>query len=220
MKYTQVKIALLLVALSCSGASSQQIPGCLVNTGKYCSECILRKPLFPKQGCGPVVPESDHCESYYYKKATKKIACGQCKPGYALKPTGPNTVVCVPGKIKGCLLELSLPTGNVCYACSQKNFYAYFNSKTFAIACQALPQGVNPIENCQWGAELTSDNKPLCFKCEKGFTVEITLNKCQKSTIEGCLVAGAAGNTCGACDAYDGYSMQADKSCAKVGLTQ
>ena len=220
MKYTQIKIALLLAALSCSGASSQQIAGCLTNTGKFCSECYLRKPLAPKQGCGPVVPESDHCASYYYKQKTGKIACDQCKPGYALKPTGPNTVTCVPGKIKGCILEIDLPSENVCYACEEKEFYSYFDVKTQKIACQPLPQGYTPIKNCQWGAELSPTNEVLCFKCEDGFTASADLQKCHKSKIEGCWALNSDGRTCSECNGYAGYSMQADKSCAKVALTQ
>ena len=109
MKSTQQIITLLCLLALSSVAASQQIPGCQINTGKYCYQCFNRKPLAPKQGCGPLLPKSDNCEAYFYDDKAKRLSCGQCKAGYALKAIGVQKFKCVPSHIKGCLVEIDLP---------------------------------------------------------------------------------------------------------------
>ena len=173
MKSTLLKIALILAIFSVFYAeiASQYIPGCFSNTGKYCYECLNRKPLGPKQGCGPVLPKSDPCEAYLYQGSAGKIICAQCKPGYAIKPIGFTSVTCDPAKIKGCVFEIDTPSLNKCFACGQEGDYAFLNdAKTQKVTCRPLPKDIRPVKNCLWGS-IVSEFYAFCWRCKTGFAV-------------------------------------------------
>ena len=221
MKSNQTNLLVFNSALLVISTLSQQTGRCFdVSENKHCFSCYRSKPNGLKPGCGPLLPDSDPCSIYNYNNDKMIAECEVCKPGFAVQNDYGNKIpTCIQGSVQGCQFEVSIPGVNLCFACHQPGYYAQRTASLFDIACKPLPEGVKPIENCQWGGTYNPKQKEFgCYKCKAGYTLSQDHTMCTPWKIPGCSFR--SGNSCTTCDAYDGWSMQPDGTCLKSSSSQ
>ena len=119
------------------------------------------------------------------------------------------------GFIQGCRFQIDIQDYQLCISCQDRGFYVHKIAEK-PLFCGKLPEGMAPIENCQWGGIYdVKNNRITCFKCKNGYSLSRNLGRCFPWVLKGCLL-GASSTYCVECDVYDGWSMQADKTCAKA----
>ena len=216
-----------LLALFCllGNADAHHHQGCLfvekMPTFKEpsCESCYRRKPNAPVSvGCGPLVGDQDKCMFYEHIRSAKRTICARCLENYALDVT---TLTCVPGKIQGCNAEFLNPNGKRrCYSCTNGYAQLFQNNTSTCIPANQVDK---PIANCLWGGVYQKTTQPAainCYRCQAGYTVTFDSQKCEKGKFPGCLTSSKDGTRCEQCDVFDGFSMQPDFSCLKVGETK
>ena len=187
--------------------TSKPIPGCLQYdpVAKQCTTCYMR-PTSPTTGCGALKPNTNCL--YQQSGVGEAQLCKLCIPGFANTPVGQ----CVRGKIDNCVLTLSTAAdGLFCGACMH-GMYPSYNWK----ACvPAIGQQI--MQNCDWLGNAI--NHPYCIKCAKGYATGRYQYTCTKTDLVGCLTLDTTPGKCYKCNVFEGYSMQRDGSCKKVGQT-
>ena len=178
-----------------------------------CSFCYLSKPNYSNGECLDILPNNNN-SCRFYIDAFKTPRCQNCREGYYLTPTKDfSSFVCVkdPQYIKGCFQEQKV-LNKTCSIC-QGGFPADKGKK-----CVAFNQidTKDLIQHCLYGFRNSLGN--ACYRCEEGFTYDYIKRECLK-TGDGCLaVLRTNGRViCTGCDVYNGYEMQRDLSCKKVG---
>ena len=238
MRTTLNHLTPLLAALCLLGTSAtNNKQGCLYTTyipGRKeptCVECYHRKPNNPKgAGCGPLLPDSDTCAFYFNSPDAPALndGCTRCKPGYSLDTSAKQ---CTTGRIQGCVDEFTVNNypRPLCNGCLNGQYALTYYNNSYAKACVPASEVSAPIENCLWGGIYQRkrfnprDNRYIpavitCYRCKPGYSLTITSpERCVPAKFVGCLQIDRAGNGCAACDVYDGYSMQPEGSCLKVG---
>ena len=190
---------------------------------RICQECYRSKPN--GHGCGPLLSASDKCLFYFDFPDVGVKGCSRCRPGYALKNNQ-----CIGGTVQGCV-ENFYDSHQGIYECSGcSNGYAELegeSSVTSKCINSFFVQGA--IRNCLWGGNYRKGhydrlhNRHIppfvsCFRCKPGYTLHLNPSACRPSTKPGCLALSEDGTRCASCDVYDGYSMQPDFTCLRVGL--
>ena len=205
-----VALTLLLVTTALSGTTdlqqtSKPIPNCLRfdPTTKRCTTCYM-SPTSPTTGCGAYQPNN---KCFYQQSGVGEAQyCKLCIPGFANTPAGQ----CVKGNIDNCVFTLvTAEDGVFCGACMH-GLYPTFNLKGCGKA-----YGQNYMANCDWLGNAI--DHPFCLKCAKGYVSGRYQNACIKSDLVGCLRLDTTPGKCYWCNVYEGYSMQRDGSCKKVG---
>ena len=183
-----------------------------------CFDCYHRKPNAPsgKVGCGPLQSSQDRCAVYHYFETSNAVHCQQCKPGFAYYS---NTTSCLQGTIQGCVAEYKFTNSHYCTACANGQ-YALTLPNNAGSRCIPASQVKKPVPNCLWGGVYTNQDNyshATCARCKSGFALNFRTGACHTSSVPGCLSLDVSGKRCTACDVYDGYSMQPDFTCLKVG---
>ena len=210
------KILIVLLAVSASTLqTANQLPanfkGCISAGGGKCGGCYRRKLLPNNAGCGPLVPDSDHCEAYI-RNYKGKVVCQSCEKGYALISvpiplSNKVEIKCTPGSIFYCLDENIPNSGDQhkCYRCAE-GLYSV-SQTSFADVCIKIP---NAVPHCLEGGEATT-SPPYCAVCEEGYAVSVEGRQCVPTPQKGCWFATPQG--CVACNPFAGYSMGPDGKC-------
>ena len=215
MKFQKSSL-IVFVALAAT-ITANSFKGCISVVDGKCLQCLERHVYPNGTGCGPARPQNDTCLIYGYNRFEKKQVCSGCKTGYADQVTikGNKLIqTCVPGTIKGCLLEADIVVGNKttteCLACPN-NTYSVLNRTTRTSTCQKVAK---PVPNCFWGS--TSDAAGAkCARCKDGYAVDGLTNQCQDTVGAGCWIQ--LKGKCIACNPFEGFSIDANGLCFKTG---
>ena len=205
---------LLILLVVTKTITSGQYDGCVYTVGSDCQQCYRRHNRADRKGCGPLLPESDHCEIYTNKPSIdfNGQRCIKCKNGYSLvNHRGDVKSTCAPGIIKDCFFEVKSAFGeSYCHACNN-NEYAVYNT-TPRYYCKNLSPS---LSNCEIGGSVgePNPNHLNCYKCKTGFAVNFGKHNCVKPNLPGCLQNDLIGNNtvvkgCLTCDVYNGYHME------------
>ena len=208
-------IKLLILACVLAIVYTNQDQGCLSNTGKYCETCYQRKPLYPAQGCGPVLPDTDPCAFYRYEEKTQDFVCIRCKTGYILKLSSKDRSCQKVPFIPFCKFEYQIDNRNpICLVCENEK-YAVFDMFKNTYSCEPAKDVEHSDPNCLWGGG-AYQHYAQCYRCQEGYTSYKFTGVCKlekELNLVGCLKYDRG--KCQECDVYGGYSMQGDGSCLK-----
>ena len=207
---TAATVALLGFSL----ASNTQYQGCWRQVkNKGCEICYRRKPL--NKGCGPLVPESDPCETYELT-SDGRVYCFRCDSKHVLKlwELLHTDLRCeVKNTIKDC--TVAIITGQaknsppVCYGCLN-NQYILSNKRQ-----QCVSAGSKAIKNCEQGGWIIS-RTPTCLKCKAPYSLGRDNQSCEAPAAPGCFANDPSRKgACLICDVLNGYYMIPGGQCMK-----
>ena len=193
----------------------------------YCELCYRSKPD-ANGGCGPLLSSSGKCLFYPSIPGYGVKGCDRCRPGYALKTAYETcvTTTTIPGCVQEFFNRFNKPSFLGCL-----NGYAELEG-FIGVTKKCIPASQVPIaiKNCLWGGTYRSASyDPLrnmkipavasCYRCKPGYSLfASSIESYKPATIRGCLEMRRDGKRCVTCDVYDGYSMQPDFTCLKVGM--
>ena len=200
----QKGILLLFVFAASAVCQQKSVKGCFTYdaVSKKCRDCY-RRHVTASGVCGPLLPVTDTCLIHGGQTGTKD--CSLCRPGYARTTDGD----CTAKDVFNCI-DLQPYFGNK-YRCLTCGSGQYPN--TITGQCGPIANAKDAVANCLWG--LNYAGRIGCTKCIAGYTLNTTIQKCipQTGALVGCWKTKSDGKTCGACDAFAGYSMQKNGSC-------
>ena len=216
----------LLTALCLlNNSAASPYPGCLkVATPTFtsrdasCAVCYRRKLSYPKSpGCGPLLSSQDRCRFYKYSGNSGASRCVECKTGFALNQ---RNGACIQGTISRCRAE-TYETNDTrfCTEC-ETGYYAQLLSSGVS-RCVPAGQIQKAVPNCLYGGFTQKTGNFVstsCARCKPGFSLSSDGQKCETARFAGCLRNAEFGTRCQSCDVYEGYSMQTDFRCVKVGV--
>ena len=214
-------LSLLLLLSITTVLASADIEGCIFNNGKGCTRCYKRAPIYPSQSCG--APLTNNCLISSYDRENPKFNfCSQCEEGftrYILNKNGHPVTECRKGGPLNCISsvrENSL-SFDICAGC-KAGYYSVIRTAPLGNSCVPLKDlKVKPVENCEEGGILTTGGAK-CFRCQEGFTRDVLGTECLKETVPGCSVASFTDESkCTECDYSNGYFMNEDGDCVKIG---
>ena len=203
--------SLLLITILAKAIKSQNlhqtppIKGCVqwYQVINGCYSCYRRKTS-TRGGCGPLLPVSDHCLIYNGDPQQGSLKCALCKRGYSPTISGNCALLNIFNCVSG---QFFTNGGKRCTICGNGQYPS-------ADGQNCVPGGsFNSVEYCDWG-----NSKRSCSKCYSGFTASFDGKECIPWNLKnfGCWYLTPDGTKCLACDAFAGYSQQADGSCVFV----
>ena len=189
--------------------------------------CYKSKPLGFKKtsGCGKKLPPKDKCLMYISSKTEKRPHCQICDKGYVAKYfNSSSSIPCAKSGLndrnsdasrKYCVLEFSSHNATFCYMCN-KGHFAYIDPETLKNLC--LPKSDKRIKKrvpgCSWG-RVGGNGTVHCGLCKNRYYLNARNNRCvlRKKANKGCLIR--ENKKCELCNAFKGYGMKPDGTCAK-----
>ena len=180
------------------------LEGCFYysSQNQSCTSCFEREP---EQGaCLDFTPRSS-CQIYSLQNG--QVRCTYCRKGFSYNV---DLNQCVKKSLRNCIYSIESNNKLFCQACKP----GFYSTKAGCIDQKDLPA---VSQNCLWGGYFDANKRTAtCFRCQPGFSHDMSLNRCvpQEASVEGCAIS--LGTICTSCDVWSGYSMQSDQTCVKT----
>ena len=203
---TQKTTKIIILATICALCHTNTIQasnfeGCSSIYLEKCQVCYLRKLDFSTGGCGPVVPESNHCAFFVSTPQRNASRCIDCKRGFTFDGSKPAGKKCIPSTLsKSCIKALVLNNKQTCFEC--ENGYVFAGETD----CTPASQVKHADPNCVWGG-LATKSFVTCARCKDGYATAGNNPKCVPFR-KGCLNYALRAELCQACNVYEGYYAQ------------